>query len=171
MGTSPRSPGGETVSKIEYQCGCTAGGDNIASFCPNHNVPINTVSDKQGKCYKVLQCLYIALDGSVAHDVNYTVKAYLMELESRVRELEAELITCNKVKKLWKEETYLRISERDKLQTENNLLIAILFESTELTELRARNAELVDEAKEEVRWRNDTSYNKLKAALKKTGHE
>jgi len=47
------------------------------------------VSDKQDNCYKALQCLYIALDGSVANDVNYTVKAYLMELESRVRELES----------------------------------------------------------------------------------
>jgi hypothetical protein len=51
------------------------------------------VSDKQNNCYKALQCLYISLDGSVANDVNYTVKAYLMELESHVRDLEAELET------------------------------------------------------------------------------
>ncbi len=48
---------------------------------------------KQDECYKALQCLYIAIDGAVANDVNYKVKAYLMELESRVKELEAELST------------------------------------------------------------------------------
>ena len=52
---------------------------------------------KQDECYKALQCLYIAVDGAVANDVNYKVKSYLMEIESdyaaleqRLKELEAE---------------------------------------------------------------------------------
>ena len=29
-----------TQKKIMYECGCVAGGDNIASFCPMHGYPI-----------------------------------------------------------------------------------------------------------------------------------
>ena len=119
------------------------------------------MSDKQDNCYKALQCLYIALDGSVANDVNYTVKAYLMELESRVRELEAERTlfqeyVAKNPKVMEDAEREMELTERiaeleaerDRLKADNPRMDLLIEMDRQNNELRARHAALVEKYNE-----------------------
>ena len=107
---------------------------------------------KQDECYKALQCLYIAVDGAVANDVNYKVKAYLMELESRVKELEAEAANYSNhavkhIATLEAELSTLR-AERDNLNIEISALAnTITLGRDDYNALRADNERLVEALK------------------------
>lgn len=43
-------------------------------------IDLNTL---RKECFKALNCLYIAVEEHVAHDVNVKVKAYIRELEKK----------------------------------------------------------------------------------------
>ncbi len=47
------------------------------------NLLDGTIEQIRANCFKALHCLYIAVDVSIADDVNSKVKAYITALENR----------------------------------------------------------------------------------------
>jgi len=86
---------------------------------------------KQDECYKALQCLYIAVDGAVANDVNYKVKSYLMEIESDYAALEQRLKELEAERDNYKSSYFSAQAGCDALRAENERLQARLKENAE----------------------------------------